>query len=63
MDPVSRRLAALFAFGILAFFSPLLGAVNHTGFFLGIPVLPLYFFACWAGLVLLAAVLSRSGSR
>ena len=59
MGTASRRLAALFIVGLLCFYSPLLGGVNRPVTYLGVPVLPLYLFACWVGLVVGAALASR----
>lgn len=59
MDLTSRRLAALFAVGLAALYPPLLGAFNHPGSLLGIPILPLYIFTVWGGLVLACWLLSR----
>ena len=59
MDETSRRLAALFALGVVALFPPLLGAFNRPGTFLGIPVLPLYLFTAWGALVLACWFLTR----
>ncbi len=59
MDLVSRRLAALFAVGLIALFPPLLKAFNLPGSIMGIPVLPLYLFTVWGALVLVGWALSR----
>lgn len=59
MNVTSRRLAALFAVGVVALYSPLLGAFNQPGSLLGIPTFPLYLFAVWGGLVLASWVLTR----
>ena len=59
MNITSRRLAALFAVGIAALYSPLLGAFNRTDSLLGIPILPLFLFVVWSGLVLASWVLIR----
>jgi hypothetical protein len=59
MNVTSRRLAALFAVGVVALFPPLLGAINRPGSFLGIPILPLYLFTVWGALVLTGWVLTR----
>jgi len=59
MDMTSRRLAALFALGIVALFPPLLGAFNRPGSLFGIPILPLYLFTVWTALVLVCWLLSR----
>ena len=63
MDMTSRRLAALFAVGVVALYPPLLLAFNHPYTFLGFPILPLYLFAVWTVLVLVAWVLSRGDDR
>ncbi len=54
MDIVTRRLAALVVVGAVALFSPLIGAFSRPLLVAGIPLLPLYVFACWGGLVLAA---------
>lgn len=59
MNVTSNRLAALFAVGIVALYSPLLGAFNRPDSILGIPVLPLYLFAVWGGVVLASWLLTR----
>ncbi|WP_298266926.1 hypothetical protein [Geobacter sp.] len=59
MNVTSRRLAALFAVGLVALFPPLLGMFNRPGTFLGIPILPLYLFTAWGALVLAGWVLTR----
>ena len=59
MNKISRRLAALFVIGIAALYPPLLGAFNRPVSFLGIPLLPLYLFAVWGALVLVAWILNR----
>lgn len=58
MKVKSRRLAALFAVGLVALYPPLLGAFNRPGSFLGIPALPLYIFAVWGALVFACWLLS-----
>jgi hypothetical protein len=59
MDVTSRRLAALFAVGVMALYPPLLGAINRPGSLLGIPILPLYLFTVWGALLLAGWVLTR----
>ena len=59
MNVTSRRLAALFAVGLVALYSPLLGAFNQPGSVLGVPTLPFYLFIVWGGLVLASWVLTR----
>lgn len=59
MDVTSRRLAALFAVGLVALFPPLLGMFNRPGSLLGIPNLPLYLFTVWTVLVVVGWALTR----
>ncbi len=59
MNPSSRRLAALFSLGLVALYSPLLGAFNQPGSLLGIPTLPFYLFMVWLVLVLASWLLTR----
>lgn len=59
MEPTSRRLAALFAVGVLLLFPPLLGIFNRPGSLLGVPILPLYLFTVWGALLLTGWLASR----
>jgi hypothetical protein len=59
MEPTSRRLAALFALGVLLLYPPLLGIFNRPGSLLGIPILPLYLFTVWGALLLTGWLVSR----
>ena len=59
MDLTSRRLAALFAVGILLLYPPLLEIFNRPGSLLGIPILPLYLFTAWCALLLTGWLVSR----
>lgn len=59
MNVTSRRLAALSAVGLVALYSPLLGAFNQPDSLLGIPILPLYLFTVWGGVVLASWLLTR----
>jgi len=59
MNVTSNRLAALFAVGLVALYSPLLSAFNQPDSLLGIPILPLYLFAVWLGVVLASWLLNR----
>ncbi|GAB4277359.1 MAG: hypothetical protein Kow0092_33150 [Deferrisomatales bacterium] len=61
MGTTSRRLAALVVLGLVAFFSPVLGAFNLRTTWFGVPPLPLYLFSVWAALVLAAWILARRG--
>jgi lipopolysaccharide export LptBFGC system permease protein LptF len=59
MNKSSRRLAALFVIGVAALYTPLLGAFNRPGSYLGIPLLPLYIFTAWIILVVVSWLLVR----
>lgn len=63
MDATNRRLSALLILGVVALLSPVLGALNRPVTVLGLPLLPVYFFACWAALVVAAALFTRVGGR
>jgi hypothetical protein len=63
MSATSRRLTALFVLGLLAFFSPVLGAFNRPLRLPGsLPLFPTYIFLVWAGLNLAAWWVVRKGS-
>jgi hypothetical protein len=59
MEPTSRRLAALFALGVLLLYPPLLGIFNRPGSLLDVPILPLYLFTVWGALLLTGWLVSR----
>lgn len=59
MNGTSNRLAALFAVGLVALYSPLIGAFNKSDTLLGIPILPLYLFTVWGGVVMASWLLTR----
>ncbi|MBI5017741.1 MAG: hypothetical protein HZB55_19900 [Deltaproteobacteria bacterium] len=61
MEPAASRLAALFVLGLLVFFSPIVIAVNRPVGIFGFPLFPLYLFACWSALILLAWWIARRG--
>ena len=63
MEVPARRLAALFIFGVIALYSPILGAFNYPRSVFGIPILPLYLFGVWIGLVAVAWALIRGAER
>lgn len=52
-----QRLAALFLFGLMAWFSPLVTRPEQAQLWFGVPALHLYLFAVWVVLVGLAALL------
>jgi len=61
-DVRGQRLAALCLLGLLLFNYPLLAVFNVPGSVFGIPVLYAYFFAAWAGMIaLMALVIERRG--
>ncbi len=51
----AQRLAALFLLGCALFNYPVLSLFNHSGQFLGIPLLYAYLFGAWIVLVALIA--------
>ena len=53
----AQRLAALFILGWLLFSYPLLSLFNTGGTVAGIPVLYVYLFGVWAGLIALMVVI------
>jgi len=53
----AERLVALFLAGWIAFNPPILGLFGAPVTVLGLPLLYLYLFAGWAGLIALAAVI------
>lgn len=57
-----QRLIALFAAGCLLFNYPLLSLFNTPQLVFGVPLLYLYVFAVWVGLVLITVVIvGRAG--
>ncbi len=52
----SERLLALFFLGALVFNPPLLSIFNLPEILLGIPILFLYLFLAWMGLIILLAL-------
>lgn len=61
-DVRGQRLAALCLLGLVLFNYPLLAVFNVPGSVFGIPVLYAYFFAVWAGMIaLMALVIERRG--
>lgn len=63
MDATTRRLCALLILGLVVFLSPVLGAFNRLSLVFGLPLLPAYLFACWAGIVAAAALFGRGRGR
>lgn len=53
--PTGERLFALFLFGALAFAPPLMLIFDREAYIAGIPILYIYLFAAWAGLIGLGA--------
>ncbi len=54
------RIVALFLLGVIAFNAPVLFAFDVARFVFGIPVLYVYLFAAWAGLLILMALSART---
>jgi hypothetical protein len=61
MEPAASRLAALFVLGLLLFFSPIVVAVNQPVGIFGLPLFPLYLFASWTALIVVAWWIARRG--
>jgi hypothetical protein len=63
-DGTGERSLALFLLGLAAFTPPLLKIFSIDAAWLGVPVLYLYVFVAWAGLILLMGVsAARGGER
>lgn len=56
-----QRLLALFAVALLLLFSPIVLLFESAGTWLGVPVVILYLFGVWGGVIAMAAwLLTRS---
>lgn len=55
-----QRLVAIFVLGLMLLLPPLLLVFNRPATVLGIPVLYLYLFFTWAGLIALGAIAVRN---
>jgi hypothetical protein len=55
-----QRLAAIFFLGLVLLLPPLLLVFNRPAMMLGIPILFLYLFLAWAGLIALGAAVAQS---
>ncbi len=60
LDAKSQRFVALCILGALLFNFPLLAVFNVQASFLGVPVLYLYLFGAWAGLIGLLALVAEA---
>lgn len=58
-----QRLTALAFFGLLLFFSPLIGIFERPVALLGVPLLPFYLFSAWALLIVLSAWILGAGRK
>ena len=54
-----ERMVALFLLGVLAFNAPVLLLFNIDAYVFGIPLLYVYLFAAWAGLIALMRLTAR----
>lgn len=63
MDATIRHLCALLILGLVAFLSPVMGAFNRLSPVFGLPLLPVYLFACWTAIVVAAALFTRGRGR
>ncbi len=57
-----EKSVAIFLLGLLLFSPPLLSMVEGRGPLVGIPLIYLYFFACWAVLILLSWLVAKVGA-
>lgn len=62
-DATAERSLALFILGLVAFTPPLLKVFSVAALWLGIPLLYLYVFVAWGGLILLMGLSTRRGDR
>jgi hypothetical protein len=62
-DRTREFLIALFLFGVLLLVPPFLLVFNRPVQVLGLPLLYLYLFAAWTGLIVLVAVIARRIDR
>ena len=62
-DRTREFLIALFLFGVLLLVPPFLLVFNRPVRVLGLPLLYLYLFAAWTGLIALGAVIARRIDR
>ncbi len=58
-----QRLVAVFAAGLLLFNFPLLSLFDRPGSVFGVPLLHLWLFAAWGGLIALVAWIAERGGR
>jgi len=59
---MSERLIALFLLGLVVFFSPFLAIFDRPETLLGIPLLYLFLFVAWLGMVLMTAMTAERAS-
>ncbi|MCB1857899.1 MAG: hypothetical protein KDI63_06490 [Gammaproteobacteria bacterium] len=60
---IKQRLLAVFFMGILLLFSPVTTLFDGPGQVFGIPVLYLYLFGAWGGLIIAMAWIVGSGNE
>ncbi|ANQ85587.1 hypothetical protein [Azoarcus olearius] len=58
-----QRLVAVFLIGLLLFNFPLLSLFDRPVTVFGLPLLHVYLFAAWAGLIALVAWIAERGAR
>ena len=52
---IKQRLVAVFLFGVLLLYSPIISLFDHDRLWFGVPILYLYLFIVWSILVALMA--------
>lgn len=62
-DSTGDRSLALFLLGLAAFTPPLLVVFNVERLWFGMPLLYLYVFVAWAGLIVLMGISAARGAR
>lgn len=58
-----QRLVAVFLIGLLLFNFPLLSLFDRAESLFGLPLLHVYVFAAWAGLIAVVAWIAERGAR
>lgn len=61
MAEMRRRTLLLFVVGVVLFGFPALLVVDRVAVVLGLPLVPLYLFTCWAILIIAAFVVIEVG--
>lgn len=60
---IGERSVALFLLGLLLFSPPLMSLFDAPRFVAGIPLLYVYLFCAWAGILVLLRIVTAKGTR